>query len=56
MGFFGNIKELVTGGAVVQSSHCNNVIVSNNEHKLTDEETKLLRLFHSLNVKFSFYI
>lgn len=41
----------VTGGAVVQGSHHSNVTVSNSECKLTDEETELLRLFNSLDVK-----
>lgn len=41
----------VTGGAVVQGSHHSNVTVSNSERKLTDEETELLRLFNSLDVK-----
>lgn len=41
----------VTGGAVMQGSHHNNVTVSNSERKLTDEETELLRLFNSLDVK-----
>lgn len=41
----------VTGGAVVQGSHHSNVTVSNSERKLTDEETELLRLFNSLDIK-----
>lgn len=41
----------VTGRAVVQGSHHSNVTVSNSKCKLTDEETELLRLFNSLDVK-----
>ena len=48
---FNVIGGNVTGGAVVQGSHHSNVTVSNSERKLTDEETELLRLFNSLDVK-----
>jgi len=46
-----NIEGNVTGNAVMQGSHSSNVTVTNGASALTEEETELLRLFQSLDVK-----
>lgn len=46
-----NIEGNVTGNAVVQSLHNENVTVTSGANALTAEETELLRLFQPLDVK-----
>lgn len=41
----------VTGGTVVQGSHSSRIMIAGDKNQLTEEESEILRLFQSLDVR-----